>query len=92
MAWQEGELMLLHGSDRFHLCGAAGRKELHCGDPLELKIEGAWRRGRVELSDRLGWYWTDNREHARLLQGNEARVWDSWRWPPREQERSGRDR
>lgn len=90
MAWVSGKLVLLGGSERFHLLTAAERVEFHCGDPLELKWEGEWLRGRVEFSDRLGWYWTNNRNGYRLLAGDEVRIWDGRTWP--QPERGGPER
>lgn len=94
MQWQTGDLQLLCGSDRFHLCTPDGRRtELHCGDPLEIRLDGRWERGRVEWSTRLGWHWTNNQMDRRMLAGDEARVWASrFEWPPREQQRPSIDR
>jgi hypothetical protein len=90
VAWLKGELQLLGGSDRFHLCVGGQKIAFHCGDPLELKRNGCWERGRVEYSDRLGWYWTNNRRDLRLLAGDQVRVWDGLTWPP--PERTGPER
>lgn len=81
MNWQTGKLVLLGGSDRFHLVTGEQRIEFHCGDSLEMKWDGQWLRGRVEFSDRLGWYWTNNRQGYRLRAGDEVRVWDGRTWP-----------
>jgi len=36
------------------------KEEFHCGDPIEVKIYGAWKKFRWELNDARGWYLTDN--------------------------------
>lgn len=55
------------GSERL----VVGDHELHCGEPLALRIQGATLRGRVEHDGR-GWYWTDNRTSLGLRGGMEA--------------------
>jgi len=85
-------MRLLAGSERFHLVTDQARQVLHCGDPLELKVGGRWERGWVEFSDRQGWYWTNDKSSARLLEGFEGRVWDGREWPNPERERPGLER
>lgn len=46
---------------------------LHCGDGLELWINGHYVPGRVENAPRTGWYWTDNLRSVPLQPGMKAR-------------------
>lgn len=59
-------------------------RELTSGHPLELRIGGRWLRGRVEFGDRIGYYWTDNRNTVPLGGCGRGRVWGSEDWPPPE--------
>lgn len=45
---------------------------LHCGDGLEIWLEGRWLTGRVEY-DSQGWYWTDDRRSVVLVPRMRAR-------------------
>ena len=90
--WRSGELQLKHGSDRFSLRTPERRIEFHCGDPMDIRLDGRWQRGRVEWSPRLGHYWTDNQVNRRILTGGEVRVWDGGIWPQREESRGHLDR
>lgn len=65
-------LMLAPGGRRFELAG----REIHCGDVLELEIDGAWVPARIEWSDRLEWYAVlPGEKYRRVLAGDRAR------WP-----------
>lgn len=49
-------------------------EEFHCGDPIEVKINGAWKKFRWELHDERGWYLTNNQIAFIPLWGVEARL------------------
>ena len=84
MVWTTGQLMNAREGNRLCMRLSSGLHEFHCGDPLEILHHGAWERGRVEYSDRQGWYWTNNRAGIPLEPGLEVRMWDGLLWPIRE--------
>lgn len=56
---REGTLSFNFGLDRYEIAFDEGgrRKELHCGDTLEVQVKGEWRPTRVEFGgDEDDWY------------------------------------
>lgn len=82
MKWLEGKLRQAPHSDRLELRTPERRITFLCGTPLEIRVDGRWRRGRVEWSDRLGWHWTDSTLQQKLCAGDQVRFWDGLPWPP----------
>jgi hypothetical protein len=56
-------------SRRFLLGTASG---LHCGDPIAIRLPRIVVYGRVEYSDALGWYFTDDQRQFALREGMSA--------------------
>ncbi|MGC8488425.1 MAG: DUF5348 domain-containing protein [Clostridia bacterium] len=45
-----------------------GRRDLHCGDGIEVRVSGQWVPVRVEWQDRHGWVlFADDDDAVRLL-------------------------
>jgi len=76
MSWIMGRLVRVPDSGKPPRLGIEGQSSLHCGEALEIRVQGHWLRGRVEYDDRLRWYWTDNQVMVLLRLGMEARQWD----------------
>lgn len=90
MKWVQGHLVYDCQTQRVHLVGSGLDHDFRCGEPIELRMGEQWCRGRVERSQSMGWYWTDDRANLRLCDGDEARIWDGRCWPA--MERSGPER
>lgn len=77
MTWIQGELQ----PDGSRLA-IGDRSGLHCGEGLDLKVQGQWLRGRIEADGNGRWYWTDNTIRINLRPGLEVRQWDGrGEWP-----------
>ncbi|HYF90940.1 MAG TPA: DUF5348 domain-containing protein [Symbiobacteriaceae bacterium] len=87
MKWLTGYMSPMADSNRLALTAPGQEIPFHCGQRLELLLDGCWQRGWVEYSDSLGWYFTDAHRNLRLLVGDEVRVWDGREWPRAAQDR-----
>jgi len=83
LAWMWGQIRRGEGSARLFLVTETRWYELRPADAVEIWRDGRWRRGVVDYSGLVGWYWTDKRHTVKLLAGDDARVRDVLREPIR---------